>query len=122
MRSALGATRGRIAAQLLVESLVLGALGGVAGLGLAALLIEVAAPLVPGLPFTSEITLELARAGVCVAAALGVSILVGADAGDPDVDRLRRRGAEQRVARLVRRATIARAAPSSPRKSRCRWC
>ncbi len=77
LRSALGATRGRIAAQLLVESLVLGVLGGVAGLGLAALLIDVAAPLVPGLPFTSEITLNWRVLGFASAAALGVSIFVG---------------------------------------------
>ena len=77
LRSALGATRGRIAAQLLTESLVLGMLGGGAGVGLAALLVEVAAPLVPGLPFTTEITLNLRVLGFATAAALAVSILVG---------------------------------------------
>ncbi len=77
LRSALGATRGRIAAQLLVESLVLGVLGGGAGLALAALLIEVAAPLVPGLPFTAEITLNWRVLAFASAAALAVSIVVG---------------------------------------------
>ena len=77
VRAALGATRGRIAAQLLVESLVLGTLGGVAGVALAAALIEIAAPLVPGLPFTSEITLNFRVLAFATAAVLAVSIVVG---------------------------------------------
>ena len=48
-----------------------------AGVGLAAALIAVAAPLVPGLPFTSEITLNLRVLAFATAAALAVSILVG---------------------------------------------
>ena len=77
VRSALGATRGRIAAQLLVESLVLGSLGGVAGIGLAALLIEVAVPLVPAMPFTAEVTLNLRVLAFATATAVVVSVLVG---------------------------------------------
>jgi predicted permease len=77
LRAALGATRGRIAAQLLVESLVLGTLGGAAGIGLAAASIAIAAPLVPGLPFTSEIALNLRVLAFATTAALAVSILVG---------------------------------------------
>jgi predicted permease len=77
LRAALGATRGRIAAQLLTESVVLGTLGGAAGVGLAAALIAAAAPLVPGLPFTSEITLNLRVLAFATTAALAVSILVG---------------------------------------------
>ena len=77
VRSALGATRGRIAAQLLVESLVLGSLGGLAGVGLAALLIEVAVPLVPAMPFTAEVTLNLRVLAFATATAVVVSVLVG---------------------------------------------
>jgi putative ABC transport system permease protein len=77
VRSALGATRGRIAAQLLVESLVLGSLGGLAGIGLAALLIAVAVPFVPAMPFTAEVTLNLRVLAFATATAMVVSVLVG---------------------------------------------
>ena len=78
MRSALGATRGRIAAQLLVESLVLGALGGVAGRRSRRTADRgCRAAACPGLPFTSEITLNWRVLAFASAAALGVSMLVG---------------------------------------------
>lgn len=77
VRSALGATRARIAAQLLVESLMLGVLGGIAGIALASLLIEVAAPLVPGLPFTAEISLNWRVLAFATSAVILVSVLVG---------------------------------------------
>ena len=77
VRVALGATRGRIAAQLLAESLVLGTLGGVAGVGLAAALIELAMPFVPAMPFTAEVTLNLRVLAFATFVALAVSILVG---------------------------------------------
>jgi len=77
VRAALGATRGRIAAQLLVESLVLGVLGGAAGVGLAAVLIQAAAPLVPAMPFTADITLNLRVLAFATTTALVVSVLVG---------------------------------------------
>ena len=77
VRVALGATRGRIAAQLLVESLVLGSLGGLAGIGLAALFIEAAVPLVPAMPFTADVTLNLRVLAFATATAIVVSVLVG---------------------------------------------
>jgi predicted permease len=77
VRVALGASRGRVAAQLLAESLVLGALGGAAGVALAALLIRVALPFVPALPFTADVSLNWRVLGVATAIGLAVSILVG---------------------------------------------
>ena len=77
VRAALGAGRGRIAAQLLVETLVLGLLGGVAGVGLAALLVKVGVPLLPPIPFTAETTLDLRVLAFAALTALTVSALVG---------------------------------------------
>ena len=77
VRAALGAGRGRIAAQLLVETQVLGLLGGVAGVGLAALLVKVGAPLLPPIPFTAETTLDLRVLAFAALTALTVSALVG---------------------------------------------
>ena len=77
VRAALGASRGRIAAQLLVECLVLGGLGGTAGVGLAALLIRIAVPLLPPMPFTAEVALDWRVLGFAVATAVAVSVLVG---------------------------------------------
>lgn len=77
VRVALGATRGRIAAQLLTESLVLGVLGGAAGVALAAVLIQIAVPLVPAMPFTAEVTLNLRVLAFATIMALAVSVLVG---------------------------------------------
>jgi putative ABC transport system permease protein len=77
MRAALGATRWRIAMQLLVESFVLAMLGAVAGVGLAAALLEVGVPLLAGLPFTADVALDLRVLAFAAAATLCVAILVG---------------------------------------------
>jgi putative ABC transport system permease protein len=63
----------------MTESLVLGVLGGLAGVALAALLIQAAVPLLPvDLPFTADITLNLRVLAFAALVALIVSALVGA--------------------------------------------
>ena len=122
VRAALGASRGRIAAQLLVETLVLGLLGGVAGVGLAALLVQVGVPLLPPMPFTAETTLDLRVLAFATAHRPG---RLGAGRGAAGAARHRRIGgrrAQHRAARRGRAGTIAPAAPSSPPRSRSRSC
>jgi predicted permease len=59
VRGALGATRGRIAAELLLESVVLGLLGSAIGLGLAYAALRVLVAMAPeGLPRINEITIN----------------------------------------------------------------
>ncbi|MCC6991751.1 MAG: ABC transporter permease, partial [Acidobacteria bacterium] len=77
LRAALGASRGRIAAQLLAESLVLGGLGGVAGVAVAVALTRAAVPLLPALPFTADVTLDWRVLACAAVTALAVALLVG---------------------------------------------
>ena len=78
VRAALGATRGRLVAQVLTESLVLCVLGGLAGVGLAYLLIQAAVPLMSlSLPSTASVALDSRVLGFAAAATVGVSLLVG---------------------------------------------
>jgi len=78
LRSALGATNGRLVAQLLTESLVLGMLGGVAGIALAMALIRLAVPVLPvAIPFTATIALDGRVLAFATVIALLVSALVG---------------------------------------------
>ena len=72
IRAALGAGAGRIARELLLESVTLGVLGGVIGLGLAYGALRLLVALAPGnLPRVAEIALDLPGAGVHARAVAG---------------------------------------------------
>ena len=59
MRSALGASRGRLIRQLLTESFVIGGVGGIAGLALAVAMFQPLLSFLPsGLPRTDEVALD----------------------------------------------------------------
>jgi putative ABC transport system permease protein len=78
LRQALGAPRGRLLSQLLVESLVLSGLGGLLGCLAAAVGLE---PLVAGLPFAlpraAEIGVDLAVLGFAALLSVLVGLVVG---------------------------------------------
>lgn len=78
VRSALGAGRGRLARQLLTESLLLAALGGAAGLALAALATPLLVRLLPpDLPRAAQIVVD----GRVLAVALALTVASGLVAG-----------------------------------------
>jgi putative ABC transport system permease protein len=78
LRTALGASRGRLIVQLLTESLVLCMLGGAAGVVLGALLLRVAVPLLrTSLPFTADLSMDLRVLGFAAAAVMAALILAG---------------------------------------------
>ena len=67
VRAALGASRGRLVAQLLTESLALCVMGGVGGIAVAYLLVRVASPFLPSdLPSYRGAERESPRARICV--------------------------------------------------------
>jgi putative ABC transport system permease protein len=74
VRAAIGADRGRLVRQLITESLVLATLGGVVGLGIAAVGIKLYGMAVPrGLPWYITLRLD----GATLLATLGLSALTG---------------------------------------------
>jgi len=78
VRAAMGATRGRIAAELLFESLVLGLMGGALGLGFAYGALRVLVALSPaGLPRLGEIGIDAPVLVFTLAVAFVASLLFG---------------------------------------------
>ena len=79
IRAALGAGRGRIVRELLVESVMLGLLGGALGIGLAYWGLQLLAAMGPAnLPRLNEISLDARALGFTLALSLLSSLLLGA--------------------------------------------
>jgi predicted permease len=79
IRTALGASRGRLFAQLATESLALCLLGGAAGLAVASMLINAASPFVmQSLRSSSPLVLDYRMFAFAAVIALAVALLVGA--------------------------------------------
>lgn len=78
IRAALGAGRGRIAGELLLESVVLGLIGSALGLGLAYAALRALVSIAPtGLPRINEIGIDVPVLLFTLAVALGASLLFG---------------------------------------------
>jgi putative ABC transport system permease protein len=79
VRVALGAGRRRVLRQLLTESLVLAAIGGVLGIAIGAAILRVAPAMVPEglLPGAVRLTFDLRIVAVCAATSLVVGLLFG---------------------------------------------
>lgn len=79
LRSALGADRRRVIRQLLTESLALSLTGGVLGLGLGAVILQVAPAVIPPglLPPTLTLSLDLRVVVFCAVTAVFVGLLFG---------------------------------------------
>ncbi|MEJ2215890.1 MAG: ABC transporter permease [Gemmatimonadota bacterium] len=78
MRTALGASRGRVVRQLMVESLLLALLGAAAGIGLAALATRALVALAAGqLPRADAVGLDLPVLGFALASACGAAFMFG---------------------------------------------
>ncbi|MGB2717458.1 MAG: ABC transporter permease [Vicinamibacterales bacterium] len=79
MRTALGAGRGRLIRQLLTESLVLAAIGGLLGVGVGAAILDVAPAAIPVglLPGAVTLSFDGRVVAFCAAAAVFVGLLFG---------------------------------------------
>ncbi|MGE0041181.1 MAG: ADOP family duplicated permease [Vicinamibacterales bacterium] len=79
IRSALGAGRGRVVRQLLTESLVLSAIGGLLGVAVGAAILRVAPALVPEglLPASVSLSFDTRIVLFCAVAALAVGVVFG---------------------------------------------
>jgi predicted permease len=78
VRAALGATRQGLARLLLIESLVLAAFGGAAGVGLAVLLLDVYRAIGPGLPRLAEVAVDARALAFCALLTLASGAVFGA--------------------------------------------
>jgi predicted permease len=79
VRLAIGAGRARLVRQLLMETIILFAIGGVAGLALARVMTTVAVALLPALPF--PVTMSLALDVRVIALTMGLSLVAALFAG-----------------------------------------
>ncbi len=81
LRSALGAGRWRVARQLVTESLVLAAIGGVLGIAVGAAILDVAPAVIPPglLPAAVTLSFDMRVVAFCAAGALLVGLLFGVD-------------------------------------------
>jgi putative ABC transport system permease protein len=122
MRAALGAKRGRLVRQMLTESLLLAAAGGIAGLAVAALchrgLLALVGDRIP-IPRLDQMTLDLPVVGFTMVTAMATGILFGlvpafvstSDASDA-MREARRHSGGRRLHRLLRTLVVAEVALS----------
>lgn len=103
VRRAIGATPGRLARQMLTESVLLSSLGGVAGLGLAFALARLIVRLIPGdIPYVNRVSIDPTVLGFTFAVATFAGLAFGlipaaslSRRGTSDAAGMRGRGSEQ---------------------------